>query len=142
MVKLRTGGSLETVKSFPNARWAWLVLVGQGSRADFSCGQGVKRSGTKICWVKILTPVAGESTVAYVVSPPWLWILYAYQQEFSIHSRYRLPTNNVSQNIKLYTRWLYIQQCVTHCMTLSIIPYHACIAQGLLGSDLRLDTWQ
>ena len=42
MVKLRTGGSLETVKSFPSARWAWLVPVGQGSRADFSCGQGVK----------------------------------------------------------------------------------------------------
>ena len=42
MVKLRTGSSLETVKSFPSARWAWLVLVGQGSRADFSCGQGVK----------------------------------------------------------------------------------------------------
>ena len=42
MVKLRTRGSLETVKSFPSARWAWLVLVGQGSRADISCGQGVK----------------------------------------------------------------------------------------------------
>ena len=38
MFKLRTGGSLETVKSFPSARWAWLVLFGQGQM----CGQGVK----------------------------------------------------------------------------------------------------
>ena len=37
-------------------------------------GQGqifgaVKGSSMKICWVKILTPVAGGSTGAYVVSP-------------------------------------------------------------------------
>ena len=38
------------------------------SNLNFSCGQGVKHE--KLLGLKILTPVADRSTIAYVVSPP------------------------------------------------------------------------
>ncbi len=55
-VKLGIRAILRTVKVSPADRWAWLMLDSQGSRPDFRCDQGVKH---EICWVKILTPVAG-----------------------------------------------------------------------------------
>ena len=37
-------GLFGTVKVASSAQWAWLLLVGQGSRPDFRCGQGVKQN--------------------------------------------------------------------------------------------------
>ena len=39
----------------------------------------------EICWVKILTPVAGGSTGAYVVSPPWFFAVSDYLIAFTDH---------------------------------------------------------
>ena len=47
MVKLTIGGSLETVKSFPSARWAWLVLVGQGQIFRAVKGSSIKIAGSR-----------------------------------------------------------------------------------------------
>ena len=46
VVKVGTGGSLDTVKGSPGDRWAWLMLDSQGSRPDFWCGQGVKHENS------------------------------------------------------------------------------------------------
>ena len=66
-VKLGIGGSLRTVKSLQaiDGRGYCSIVKGQGQIFG-----AVKGSSMKICWVKILTPVAGGSTGAYVVSPP------------------------------------------------------------------------
>ncbi len=64
-VKLGIGGSLRTVKVSPgdDGRGYCSIVKGQGQIFG-----AVKGSSMKICWVKILTPVAGGSTGAYVVS--------------------------------------------------------------------------
>ena len=49
-----------------NARY---IVKGQGQIFG-----AVKGSSMEICWVKILTPVTGGSTGAYIVSPPCIMI--------------------------------------------------------------------
>ena len=64
-MQARNRGGLETVKVFPSAQWAWLMLD--------TCSQGifsaVKESSTKIRRVKILTAFTDGSTDDYIVSP-------------------------------------------------------------------------
>ena len=68
MVKQSVEASLETVKASLGARWAWLMLNSQESRLKFECSQGVKHEN--LMDQDLRTPVAGESTGDYVVSPP------------------------------------------------------------------------
>ena len=42
LVKLRIWGWFGAVKVSLSAQWAWWLVVGQGSRPDFRCSQGVK----------------------------------------------------------------------------------------------------